>query len=35
VLRTLAEQRDVCIGVYGSTVRPGSVALGDPVLVER
>jgi uncharacterized protein YcbX len=31
VLRTLAEQRDVCIGVYGSTVRPGPVALGDPV----
>jgi uncharacterized protein YcbX len=34
VLRTLAERRDVCIGVYGSTVRPGPVALGDPVLVE-
>jgi uncharacterized protein YcbX len=35
VLRTLAEQRDVCIGVYGSTVRPGPVALGDPVLTEQ
>jgi uncharacterized protein YcbX len=34
VLRTLAERRDVCIGVYGSTVRPGPVALGDPVLKE-
>ena len=31
VLRTLAQERDVCIGVYGSTVRPGSVALGDAV----
>jgi uncharacterized protein YcbX len=35
VLRTLAEERDVCIGVYGSTVRPGPVALCDPVLLER
>ena len=31
VLRTLAEQRDVCIGVYGSIVQPGRVALGDAV----
>jgi uncharacterized protein YcbX len=31
VLQTLAKQRDVCIGVYGSTVRPGPVALGDAV----
>ena len=35
VLRTLAEQRDVCIGVYGSTVQPGPVALGDAVLLEH
>jgi uncharacterized protein len=35
VLRTLADQRDVCIGVYGSTVRPGPVAVGDPVVVEH
>ena len=31
ILRTLARERDACIGVYGSTVRPGRVALGDPV----
>lgn len=31
VLRTLANERDVCIGVYGSIVRPGPVALGDAV----
>ena len=35
VLRTLAQQRDVCIGVYGSTVRRGSVALGDAGLARR
>jgi uncharacterized protein len=33
VLRTLASERDVCIGVYGSVVRPGPVAVGDPVLL--
>lgn len=33
VLRTLARTRDACIGVYGSTVTPGRVALGDPVRV--
>jgi uncharacterized protein len=34
VLRTLASERDVCIGVYGSVVRPGTVAIGDPVLLD-
>jgi uncharacterized protein YcbX len=34
VLRTLAQERSTCIGVYGSTVQPGAVAVGDPVLVE-
>jgi uncharacterized protein YcbX len=34
VLRTLARERATCIGVYGSTVAPGLVAVGDPVLVE-
>jgi uncharacterized protein YcbX len=33
VLRTLARERSTCIGVYGSTVRPGRVAVGDAVLV--
>ena len=33
ILRTLAREHDACIGVYGSTVRPGRVALGDAVSV--
>ncbi|MEA2357768.1 MAG: uncharacterized protein QOI62_1028 [Solirubrobacteraceae bacterium] len=31
VLRTIAQERGSCLGVYGSTVRPGRVAVGDPV----
>jgi len=31
VLRTLAREQDACIGVYGSVVEPGSVAVGDSV----
>ena len=31
ILRTLARVRDACIGVYGSIVRPGRVAVGDSV----
>ena len=34
VLRAIAQQRDACIGVYGSTVTPGAVAVGDPVVLE-
>ena len=34
VLRTLARERSACIGIYGSTVQPGRVAVGDPVLLE-
>jgi uncharacterized protein len=34
VLRTLGREREACIGVYGSTVEPGQVAVGDPVLLE-
>lgn len=33
VLRTLAQERRACIGVYGSTVSPGLVTVGDPVLL--
>lgn len=33
VLRTLAQERRACIGVYGSTVSPGLVAVGDPVVL--
>lgn len=34
VLRTLARERRGWLGVYGSTVTPGRVAVGDPVLLE-
>jgi uncharacterized protein YcbX len=34
ILRTVAQNRQGCIGVYGSTVQPGRVALNDSVLVE-
>lgn len=35
VLRTLARERSACIGVYGSCVQPGPVAVGDPVMLEQ
>ncbi len=31
ILRAVAQERDGCLGVYGSTVRPGTVTVGDPV----
>jgi uncharacterized protein len=34
VLRTVARERSNCIGVYGSCVAPGVVAVGDPVLLD-
>ena len=34
VLREIAQNRANCAGVYGSTVAPGSIALGDPVVIE-
>ena len=34
ILRTIARERDMRIGVYGSTVEPGRVAVGDPVELE-
>jgi uncharacterized protein len=34
VLRTIARERDACLGVYGSTVQPGRVAVGDAVSIE-
>ena len=34
VLRALARERQSCAGVYGSTVEPGRVAVGDPVSLE-
>lgn len=35
VLRGIAQDRQACVGVYGSTVQRGRVAVGDPVVVER
>lgn len=35
VLRAIARERGSCLGVYGSTVVPGRVAVGDVVTVER
>jgi uncharacterized protein len=34
VLRTIALERDTLFGVYGTTVEPGRVAVGDPVELE-
>lgn len=34
ILRAIGRERGACLGVYGSTVRPGRVAVGDPVTVE-
>jgi uncharacterized protein len=34
ILRGIAKERQSCLGVYGSTVEPGRVAVGDPVLLE-
>lgn len=34
ILRAIAGERDACLGVYGSTVEPGRVAVGDPVVLE-
>lgn len=33
VLRTVARRRQARVGVYGTTARPGRVAVGDPVVV--
>lgn len=34
ILRGVARQRDARLGVYGTTVQPGRVAVGDPVQLE-
>ncbi|MEP0546444.1 MAG: MOSC domain-containing protein [Rhodothermales bacterium] len=34
-LRAIGREREACLGVYGSTVQPGRVAVGDPVYLER
>lgn len=33
ILRAVAGQREQCLGVYGSVVRPGVVRAGDPIAV--
>ncbi len=35
ILRAIAQERQTCLGVYGSTVEPGRVAVGDRVLLEE
>jgi hypothetical protein len=35
VLRAVAQEREACLGVYGTIVTPGRVALGDPVALVR
>jgi MOSC domain-containing protein YiiM len=34
ILRAIAQERDGRLGVYGSTVQPGRIAVGDPVEIE-
>ena len=34
ILRTVVDSRQGCLGVYGSTMTPGRIALNDPVLIE-
>jgi uncharacterized protein YcbX len=34
ILRTIGRERQACLGVYGSTVTPGRVAVGDVVSLE-
>jgi uncharacterized protein len=34
ILRTVAQERQGCMGVYGSTVEPGQIAFDDTVLLE-
>jgi len=34
ILRTVAKQRQGCLGVYGTVVEPGNVALGDSLFLE-
>jgi len=34
VLKAAGRERDACLGVYGTTVQPGRVAIGDAVVLE-
>lgn len=33
ILRALARERDACLGTYGTTVQPGRITIGDPVVL--
>jgi uncharacterized protein YcbX len=35
ILRAIVAEHAACLGVYGSTVRPGRVAVGDAVILEH
>ena len=34
ILRTITRAREACLGVYGSVVTPGVIAVGDPVVLD-
>ena len=34
ILRAIARERDACLGVYGTTVTPGRVAVDDAVYLD-
>lgn len=34
ILRAIARDREACLGVYGSTVQPGQLAVGDRITIE-
>lgn len=34
ILRAIARERESCVGVYGATVLPGVVSVGDPVILD-
>jgi uncharacterized protein YcbX len=34
ILRAIVQERQGCLGVYGATVEPGRIAVGDPVVVD-
>jgi uncharacterized protein len=34
ILRAIAQQRDSRVGVYGTTVQPGRITVGDPVVMQ-
>jgi uncharacterized protein len=35
VLKTITREREACLGVYGTTVTPGRVAVGDSVAIDE